>query len=583
MIGRRGVAIAALAGIVSGAPVVVAALRSGDHHGPDVRVAQPAHQEPDPADPGAVLAGPAIPADVAPEPAPAPGRPTTGHCGVAAGAPPATATGPVLDRDRPAAVSSFALVQPVSPTQAYAVDVTCESFRAAASTDGGRSWFETHGKLPEPGFSRLVFVTPAVGLAFNTVTYSGISARNDHAAARTTDGGASWEPVTALSGYVLDLQAVDEDVWALVGGLSAAEPVTLWQSPDAGATWWPSAAQPPGLAWPAAATLARVDAATAYARLGPASDGSGEARLAVTVDGGASWSSVPDPCPDTGRQQLAATSPADLWAACGSGSPGPPPRTVSVHRSSDGGATWRVVASSGPEAVGEIPGDVHVGRLAVGDGQRAWLALSGAPEHTGVFATADGGRTWRPAIPSDPDHATPTDVALDATGDGWALVSGAVWRAGGAGWSRVSRATPADFAAVPPGVHPIDWGTSPGIEAALAEQGVTVRETWWRHVSTLEEGRPVSTLLVFSDRPSPALPDALLGVLGASAGPPARLGGVLMTRFADEHGRAGLLWEESGFALVVQELPYSDVAAVERVAATLVEVARRRGLVPAPA
>src|SRR5205814_8888875 len=71
----------------------------------------------------------------------------------------------------------------------------------------------------------------------------------------------------------------------------------------------------------------------------------------------------------------------------------------SLYRSADGGLHWHVVASTGgfgptPTTVGDIPSSGHLATLFVGSDLRAWMLLG----RTGLWTTANGGRTWQPAL-----------------------------------------------------------------------------------------------------------------------------------------------------------------------------------------
>ena len=92
-----------------------------------------------------------------------------------------------------------------------------------------------------------------------------------------------------------------------------------------------------------------------------------------------------------------------LGAAAGS-------QPVAVHRTSDGGLSWKTVVMPTPET--PSPGGLPFGGDKTGfgfvDAQHGWLTGSSAANGIWLYATSDAGDTWRGAtlpVPSDPTAA----------------------------------------------------------------------------------------------------------------------------------------------------------------------------------
>ena len=113
-----------------------------------------------------------------------------------------------------------------------------------------------------------------------------------------------------------------------------------------------------------------------------------------TIDGGATWSSEPIPCPSGDDQVVAANfaAPLDGWVVC-VGQPGAGNQPKAILRTTDGGAAWRVVAgvfwhhpARGGLSWGGYPNGIEFA------GKHGWLY----GDRMSVDRTADGGRAWTP-------------------------------------------------------------------------------------------------------------------------------------------------------------------------------------------
>ena len=222
---------------------------------------------------------------------------------------------------------------------------------------------------------------------------------------KTTDGGASWDPVSDKffrTGSVGALAVAPSDpnvVYAgmgegcIRGNVSAGDGV--WKSTDAGKTWASA-----GLADTQQIPRVRVHPSNPdvvyVAALGHTWGPNPDRGIFRSTDGGKTWKKVLYVDEKTGASDLVmdATNPRILYAgfwqvgrkpwSLESGGPG-----GGVWKTTDGGDTWKKLAGGLPEGV--------VGRvgLAVSPAQpdRVWAIVEA--EKGGVFRTDDGGETWK--------------------------------------------------------------------------------------------------------------------------------------------------------------------------------------------
>ena len=222
-----------------------------------------------------------------------------------------------------------------------------------------------------------------------------------HAAAvlRTTNGGATWEPVVvpgaaADSLQFRDVYAVDAEVAYLLASGSGARS-RIYKTTDGGRTWQTQFMNADSSAfydcfafWDAAHGIAFSDAVA------------GRFLVRVTQDGGADWVLVaPDALPQAqlgeGAFAASGTCVATLdrgqaWIGTGAAAP------ARVLHTRDAGRTWDVAVT--PIAGGPTSG---IAAIAFRDSLRG-IALGGdVADPNGrtdnVAVTADGGRIWRPA------------------------------------------------------------------------------------------------------------------------------------------------------------------------------------------
>ena len=230
-------------------------------------------------------------------------------------------------------------------------------------------------------------LAPTAGSAASPTDTAG-AASPDRAASATSAPGAStpsltWHPLGPFGGSVQVLAA--DGAGTVYAGTTDAG---VFRSGD-GATWTPAR---DGLPSGAVLDLA-ADPAAAGALVAITAGG-----VASSTDGGASWTASflrGNPL----RLALSAAAHQTVYAF---GVPGAS-RAAPLHRSDDGGATWRPVPTDLP------PGTVF--NAFVADPQTAGV-LYGSTSRGMVFRSADGGAHWT-GVQADDSHTGIGPLAID--------------------------------------------------------------------------------------------------------------------------------------------------------------------------
>jgi photosystem II stability/assembly factor-like uncharacterized protein len=275
------------------------------------------------------------------------------------------------------------------------VGVSCDTppcrFDIAATSDGGLNWARRSLEpVTMPATSVLGVPKPVVHFATPSIgwLYAVPDSRDSHGGQfwRTTDGGRTWVE-TATAEPTVALVAHGRSVWRVERSCPAESTkdcqITVFMSGDSGAHWSALAAQPPitgdleGFTAPGPAV-----AYVLSGRDAPDTDKPSLPTLSRTTDGGHSWKEIRPPCAGHRGEDLATSTPFDLWFVChdqpGSGAMAP----KHLYRSRDGGAHWS--ADLGTPNIGAG------GRTASGSPSRACRGGS----RTGISCTRDGGRHW---------------------------------------------------------------------------------------------------------------------------------------------------------------------------------------------
>jgi hypothetical protein len=256
----------------------------------------------------------------------------------------------------------------------------------AGTSDYGGSWYGVSAPVvPGPngsaGVSQLRFADIRDGWAFGPALYE------------TSHGGWPWKKESTFGQRVIDVEAAGTQAWAVFGtctggGTYYAATCTSFSlyTSAAGSATWTSVQVPAGFApmTSAAAPEMVISGGTTVYVLAPNDD-----VLSGPVTGGAWRLAGKAPCAPAaataaGQQagaQLAAGHSL-LWLTCESQTAGGGSQTV-LYTSADG-ASWQDVA---PVSASGAPTS-----LASAAAGQAVLATT-----TGIYYSADGGKTWSPA------------------------------------------------------------------------------------------------------------------------------------------------------------------------------------------
>ena len=266
---------------------------------------------------------------------------------------------------------------------------------------------------------------------------------------KTTNSGITWTPVfDDQPSYSIGAVAIDPSdpdiVWAGTGenvsGRHVAWGDGVYRSRDAGRTWTHA-----GLA--ASEHIGKIlvdprDGHTVFvAAEGPLWSAGGERGLYRTGDGGETWDAVLTVDENTGVTDVE-FDPVDpdimyaatyerrrtVWSLL-AGGPG-----SGIHKSTDGGRTWREVTAGLPNGpMGKIGIDV-----SGADRNIVYATIEGGPNDRGFYRSTDRGESWErrnsyisggtgphyyqeiEASPHDPDLVYQMDVFIHVTRDGGA-------------------------------------------------------------------------------------------------------------------------------------------------------------------
>ena len=276
---------------------------------------------------------------------------------------------------------------------------------------------------------------------------------------KSTDGGATWsEASTGIPTPEITGATVDPVDTSTIFATSAD---ALYKSTDRGITWNEI------LQGVGTFCMAPSDDLTLYYVM----DWDGGTRVMKSSDGGATWRVVAAP-PASGASRLLAVDPTDaatLYAvneAVG---------VIQVFKSTDGAATWRVIGGT------DLPNHGGVSGLVVDPVAPTvlYVGIHNTDGANGVFKSTDGGTSWRPVRSEGwgpvgvtwiarGSGTSPAIYAAEGTIDRVATGPGTVLRStdGGSTWQRWPGDPPVDVGGIavdPAGSSTVYvWGTEPG-------------------------------------------------------------------------------------------------------------------------
>jgi photosystem II stability/assembly factor-like uncharacterized protein len=389
------------------------------------------------------------------------------------------------------AVMALAL-DPQSPNTIYVSTLTSGVFQ---SMDGGATWASINNGL---GFSindgydyiSVLAVDPHDSSVLYTAPHYG-SSTDDSALFVSTDAGADWHAVNALS-----ISDEDTGVGIIVAALAsdpnnpgtvyAGSSAGIYLSTDFGASWTAAKTRATSDAdSPLSVSALAVDplvADSVYAAV--VSEG-----ILETTDSGASWITVNSDLREAAPPQIAdlrndPQNPGTLFA-----------RTAEngLFKSIDAGASWIAVNAGLPGPVFELPVSV----LEVGTG----VLYAVDPYWEDIFHSADGGISWATSLALDANGLVVRGARLEANalaldpGDPRTIyMAGSYWQNGsqigpthgvyqstngGASWSWAGSGLPVSSADQSQfiGSLAIDPGNPGTIYAGTATQGLMARSS----------------------------------------------------------------------------------------------------------
>lgn len=163
----------------------------------------------------------------------------------------------------------------------------------------------------------------------------------------------------------------------------------------------------------------------------------GVATLFRTLDDGATWQSLHNPCSGSLTATLASLDGDTVWIACGV-EPSAGNESKQVFVSSNGGRNWSQNASVdiGETSPGGLPSEGYVSTLALTSSSTAFLALS----RYGLAEGTRTGSTWQELGSWDGAGGSFRGLWFVNAQDGWAAPCDGLHRTvdGGATWSLVA-------------------------------------------------------------------------------------------------------------------------------------------------
>ncbi len=325
--------------------------------------------------------------------------------------------------------SVYALaIDPAAPSTVYC---GTDGGGVYKTSDGGDHWDGTHVGTPSGRVAAL-----AIDPAFTSTIYAGTSYVGTGGVFKSIDGGENWVDASNGLGHVaVAALAIDPSNPSIL--YAGTDGSGVYKSTDGGAYW---TAINSGLTHGIVRALAidPIDPNTVYA---------GGFGVYKSTDGGDQWAAVDNGLDTDGGgvadvQTLAIdpTAPSTIYAgaawACGE-----------VYKSTDGGATWEVVAGNclGVETGLDEP-DVLALAIDPSDSAIVYAGATDSPGciyySAGVFKSIDGGTTWAvsntglsstsiQALAIDPTTPSTLFAGIDFGGLGQTTDGAATWSADG--------------------------------------------------------------------------------------------------------------------------------------------------------
>ena len=293
---------------------------------------------------------------------------------------------------------------------------------AWTSDDGGRT-FRPAGTITESPADVPGFVDGVVANGSDLLAWGAGGAWASH------DGGATWSPHKLADGAqdVLAVAAAGGSWWVVQdpSGEGTGDDVIVQ---DGGGRPFLALGGPIAGGVVGAARGSPTSAVLLY-----------DDHLAVTHDGGQTWTQRERPCPGgAGAYSNGVVSEAPdgtVWLAC-AGEPSTGFQGKALYRSTDAGTTWIAVEDCLPMPAGcPWPGGMsgYLVALASPSATSVWMGLA----RGGLVGTLDGGHTWLQPPVGGGDLGV-SHIEFTDPQHGWAIVERGLWRTtdGGRTWAR---------------------------------------------------------------------------------------------------------------------------------------------------
>lgn len=279
------------------------------------------------------------------------------------------------------------------------------------TTDAGQTWQEQYrGKIL---VEQIQFVDERTGWAIGRQNGDCSHTLCPAVLLRTGDAGAHWNPVFSTA---LDLPSIaftsPTEGWVLGRACTFAVTATecvprLLITHDGGRTWR-------GQPAPVIGSVSHPTARDGW--IAASFSVPGTPQLVVTHDGGQTWQTLAQPEGDV--KSIFFRTLLEGWLLAGT-QPGAGSQPKAVYHTTDGGRTWVRLAASREwdQTVGQdggITDSGYLGPMVFTTPRDGWIASA----RGGLLHSADGGKTWTPA-PIDAHYFV--DVHFADPRDGWAL------------------------------------------------------------------------------------------------------------------------------------------------------------------
>lgn len=202
---------------------------------------------------------------------------------------------------------------------------------------------------------------------------------------------------------LIQIQMIDAEAgWALLAG---RDTVTLLRTTDGGSRWTVVAPRSPSGHEVAVSHVSALTSLIAWAIPSGTIPATASTQIFHTIDGGGTWGHATIPAPSVEAINFLNSKDgwlvASLAAYMGNDE-------VEIYRSTDGGETWIKVASATRESeTSGLPVSGDKGGITFLNPTTGWITgVTAGPGWIYLYATRDGGRTWRQQDPPLPPQVT---------------------------------------------------------------------------------------------------------------------------------------------------------------------------------